>query len=407
MAGRKSTAKASPLMNTKTPPSIYFPLFLVFYEIATYLSNDMYLPALPDMMRDLHLTTQQAQLTLTTWFVGSATLPLIMGIISDRWGRRPTLLLGGIVYFLSSIVCAITHDPQILLIARFIQGAAIPSMMVAGYACIHEIYNQKEAIRILALMGSITILAPALGPLLGSLILLFTSWRGIFWIIALWAALAILCLYRFMPETCPPEKRQPIHWNILFAQYSRIITNKQFILLMCVLGFIFAGFIVWIAAGSLLVIETFQQSPLTFGVIQAIIFAAYIIGNRWVKYLLESMSVARLIWIGILFTLCGGLLSAFFAVILPESLYAFLFAMTIYSFGSALCFAPLNRSIIETSEEPMSARVALFTTAWTGFGVLGSLFASKYFNGGIASIAYPLAVAICISCVMNLLAHKI
>ena len=69
--------------------SIIFPILLVLYEIATYLSNDMYLPALPDMMRDLSLTTQQAQWTLTTWFIGSAFLPLVLGVVSDRYGRRP------------------------------------------------------------------------------------------------------------------------------------------------------------------------------------------------------------------------------------------------------------------------------------------------------------------------------
>lgn len=386
----------------KNVKSLYFPLLLVFYEIATYLSNDMYLPALPDMMRDLHLSTKQVQLTLTTWFIGSATLPLIMGIVSDRYGRRLTLLSGGVVYFFATIACALATNTQILLISRFIEGAAIPSMMVAGYSCIHESYEQKEAIRILALMGSITVLAPALGPLLGSIVLLFTDWRGIFWIIAIWTAVAISLLYKWMPETHPAENRLPIHLGNLFRHYGRILTNPRFVLLMAVLGFIFGGFIVWIAAGPLLVIESFHYTPLAFGLIQAVIFAAYIFGNRLIKLLLERVSIKYLIWSGLLCTLCGGVLLLLFAIIFPHYLSPFLLAMSIYSFGSALCFAPLNRSIIESSHEPMGIRVALFTVCWTGFAVLGSLVAGHFYNGTVMSLSCPIAIAIMISCVMML-----
>ncbi|VVC76952.1 Multidrug transporter MdfA [Aquicella siphonis] len=383
------TAKIKPLL---------FPFLLVLYEIATYLSNDMYLPALPDMMRELNLSMKQAQWTLTTWFVGSASLPLVMGVISDRYGRRLVLLTGGVIYTLATVVCALTTNANSLLAARFVEGAAIPSMMVAGYACIHELYEQKEAIRILALMSSITVLAPALGPLLGSIVLYFSSWRGIFWIIAAWAALAIFFLNKWMPETHPPEKRHPVHFGTLFKQYWRILTNKTFMLLLLVLGFTFMGFIVWITAGPLLVIESFHYSPLVFGLIQAEVFAAYILGNHWVKYLLEWVEVKSLILGGLGITLCGGLLALLFAIVFPDKLVLFVIAMTIYSFGSALCFAPLNRSIIEASEEPMGVRVALFTVLWTGFAVLGSLIASLFFNGAILSIALPVAVAIVISC---------
>jgi DHA1 family multidrug/chloramphenicol efflux transport protein-like MFS transporter len=375
------------------------------YEIATYLSNDMYLPALPEMMKELALSTKQAQWTLTTWFVGGACMPLVLGVFSDRYGRRPILLGGGIVYIVSTIICALTTNVHTLLIMRFIEGAAIPSMMVAGYACIHELYEQKEAIRILALMGSITVLAPALGPLLGSVVLLFTSWRGIFWIIAIWATITILLLAKWMPETLPREKRQPIHLETLFKQYGRVLINKQFMSLMCVLGFIFTGFIVWISAGPLLVLETFQHTAIVFGFIQAGIFAAYIMGNRWVKYLLEWMSIQSLIRLGLAITLTGGVLLILFAIFLPKNLYTFLFAMTLYSLGSALCFAPLNRSIIEASAEPMGVRVALFTVLWEAFAVLGSLIASVFFNGMIASIAYPIAAAILISCIIKLAAN--
>lgn len=385
-------------LHTKT---LLFPILLVLYEIATYLSNDMYLPALPDMMKDLGLSTKQAQWTLTAWFMGAASLPLLMGVISDRYGRRPVLLMGGLLYIIATIVCALTTDAHTLLIVRFIEGASIPSMMVAGYACIHELYEQKEAVKILALMGSITVLAPAVGPLLGSFILYFTSWRGIFWFIAIWSTISVLLLAKWMPETHPAEKRQPIHWGTLLKQNANVLMNKRFMLLMLVLGFMFAGFIIWISAGSLLVIETFNYSPVVFGLVQLGIFSAYIAANRCVKHLVEWIGIPRLIRLGLGIAFISSIFIFLSALFFPSNLFLFLIPLTLFSIGFALSFAPLNRSIIESSQEPMGTRVAFFTAMWQGFAGLGSLIASVFFNGSIASIAYPVAAAILIACLMK------
>lgn len=382
--------------------NLLFPLILVFYEIGIYLSNDMYLPALPDMMRDLSLTGQQAQLTLTLWFLGSASLPILVGPITDRYGRRRVLLAGGIVYIFASILCAVTTQLPLLLVGRFIEGSMMATMLVPGYACIHELFEQKQAVRILALMGSISVLAPALGPLLGGFLLLVTSWRGIFWFIAAWALLAIVLLSKWMPQD-REENKQKHNIKTLFAQYARIVTNKQFMLNMSVLGLIMSGWIVWISAGPLLVIDAFHFSAVAFGVIQAFVFAAYILGNYCVKHLMERITVSHLIKIGLTVTLCGGLLVLVAALQFPTTFYPFLFAMIFYSFGSALCFSPLNRMIIETSTEPMGVRVALFAVFLTAFSVLGSAAAGQFFNGTLLSIGLLIAVCISVACILKTL----
>lgn len=388
---------------TNYPTSLLFPLLLVFYEIATYLSNDMYLPALPTMMQELGLSTQQAQLTLTIWFLGQASMPLIIGIISDRVGRRPVLLLGGCIYILATLLCANVHNFYLLLVGRFLEGSMVASMLVPGYACIHEMYEQNKAVKILALMGSISVLAPALGPLLGGIILLVTDWRGIFWVIAAWATIAILFLYQWMPETHPREKCVPIRLTTLFKSYAAILLNLQFMSKMVILGLIFAGWIAWISAGPLLVIKSFHFSEIAFGIIQVCIFAAFIFGNRLVKYLLDWLGLTSLINWGLGITLCGGILLLLLAVWFPQTLYPFLIAMLIYSFGSALCFAPLNRSIIESSDQPMGMRVALFAVFLTSFAVIGSALAGQFFNGTLLSLAYIIATAIVLAAFLRLI----
>ncbi len=373
------------------------PFLLVLFEIATYLSNDMYLPALPAMMHDLHLTMPQVQSTLTIWFLGAAFMPLFMGAFADRFGRKPVLITGGITYFFANVICAFASTLPILLVTRFIQGGMVAAMLVPGYATIHDLYEEKEAIKILALMGSISILAPALGPVLGSIILLFASWRWIFGIIALLTLISVALLAYYMPETLLPENKHPLILKNLYQQYKKILLTKRFILNICVIGFIFAGFIVWITASPLLIINNFQYSALAFGIIQAIVFCSYIIGNRQVKYLLDTLGTNALIYLGMIITALGGLAILIFALLFSTSLFLFIIGMLIYSFGSALCYAPLNRRIIESSDAPMGARVALFTAFITGFSSLGSGTASLFFDNNILSLALLISGAILIS----------
>lgn len=130
---------------------------------------------------------------------------------------------------------------------------------------------------------------------------------------------------------------------------------------------------------------------------QAGIFGAYILGNYSINQLLKTRQVDELINLGLLITLAGGVLMIFFVLLLPLNLFCFLITMTVYSFGSGLCFAPLNRSIIEASDAPMGVKVALFTVFFTAFGALGSAFASVFFNGSINSLAWLIGTCIIIS----------
>lgn len=389
---------------TKLAHSLLFPLLLVFYEITTYLSNDMYLPALPNMMTDLALSTKQVQWSLTVWFVGQACFPFVIGALSDLLGRRKVLLGGGLVYIFATVLCAVATRYDILLLGRFIEGGMVAAMLVPGYACIHETYEHKEAIRILALMGSVSVLAPALGPLFGGFILLAASWRAIFWLIALMAVVAIALLYRFMPETLPKEKRQPIHLGKLAQAYFNVVSNRRYMMLMSALGFVFAGFIAWISAGPLLVIESFQRSEIEFGVVQLVVFAIYIFGNRLVKVLMDWLGVSALVQLGLGCTLLGGIFVSLLAYLYPNALYPFLAAFMIYSFGAALCFAPLNRTIIESSQESMGVRVAMFTVCLTIYGAFGSAMAGLYYDGSVRSLAALIAGAIALGCVCKWLA---
>lgn len=384
-----------------------FPFILVFYEVTNYLANDMYLPALPNIANDFKISAHYAQMTLTAWFLGTATLQLILGPISDRIGRRPVLLCGGIVFVVSTFVCAVTSNINVLLLARFFQGCSVCTIGTAGYSSIHESFEQRKAIHILAIMGSITVLAPAFGPLVGGFILTWVSWRWIFGILVIWALIALFVLYLWMPESNSKEKRHSLNWQLIFKNYHSILSNPRFMLNTFIFCFTFLGMIAWIAAGPFLVIEKFKYSTFIFGICQALVFGSLILGAQVVKYLIHKINIDRLINLGIGLTLTGSVIGFLLSIIYPHFLLGLVLSLMMFTFGSSLSFSPSHRIAIEACPEPMGARMAIFSSLMSVFGVIGGLLVSATYTGSLLWISTLLLIVSLAACLIRFIGKNI
>lgn len=369
---------------------LLFPLLLVCYEVAIYLTNDAYLPALPTIVSDLVTNQHLAQLTLTTWFFGSVSIQLFLGPISDRYGRRPVLLIGGVFFLIATIVCALTTDIGVLLFFRFLQGAAIPSMIVAGYATIHELFDHKRAIYTLAWMISITVLAPAFGPMFGAAVLYFVGWRWIFGILALWGGIALTFLFFQMPET-QQKKEHALKLKQIMRQYKNIFLNLNYMRSALCYCFLFGALIAWIAAGPFLVIAEFHHDIFAFGFLQILVFGSYIIGTRFVKPMMQKYESDWLIRVGLAIALVGGVLSLL-TWVYPRNLSIIIISLMLVASGAGFSSPPLNRTAIEASVEPMGARMAMFSTLMSFFGIIGSALISTFFDGTLVSFSVILVI---------------
>jgi Bcr/CflA subfamily drug resistance transporter len=370
-----------------------FPLMLVCYEIVNYLANDMYFPALPSLIHDLAINTSLAQQTVTAWFFGASSLHLLLGPISDRFGRKPVLLAGGVLFIVATWICAFTSNITVLLIARFIQGATVSTLGTAGYTSIHESYTRKKAIQILAVMTSIVMLAPAFGPLLGGIFLQWVNWRWIFVFLALSASLSWLGLCFSMPETNPFERRLKLKWRIVLKNYSQILRNKAFMLNLFILSFNVLAKVAWIVGGPFLIISQFKLNTLYFGFIQALVFGSQILGAQIVKRIIHKVEIDHLINQGLAISLFASALAVCLSVIFPHRLIGLVICLMIFCFGTALS-GPLQRLCIESSPEPMGARMAVYSSWISLFCSLASLLFSMSYTGSLlwfASLLFILA----------------
>ncbi len=389
---------------TKRSHMTLFPLLLVLYEVAIYLSMDAYVPALPKITTFFAISANLAQLTMVIWMIGGLAVQLIFGPLSDRYGRRPLLLWGGVLYILSSVLCAVAPTIHVLLIGRFLQGVAMPSMFIAGYAAINELFDSKQAIGMLARMNSVTILAPAFGPLLGGAFLLAFSWRWIFIILGLWALITVVLLYFKMPETV--VKPKPFQFNQIILHYRSVFANYKFILLSLLTVFPIIGVISWILAGPFIIIHKFHLSTLTFGIIQTFIFGSFILGTKVVSKFATADRNHFLINLGLGLAFLGAIITTLISWLFPNALFAVIAFIMLLTFGGGLSMPILSRLTLEASDAPMGIRVTVFSLMRIGSGVLGSVSVLLFYSGSLISLAAIMLFFTAIAVVIRILLSR-
>ncbi len=372
------------------------PFLIVFYEIALFLSNDMYLPSMPTIAMDLSLTKDQIQSSLTVWFMGAGCFQLLLGPISDRFGRRNVLLFGSIIFMISSAYCAVADSLELMLWARFFQGTALGSL-VAAYAAIHEMYTTKRAIKIIALMGAISILAPAFGPLLGAMLIQYASWRYIFWLFVVMGGLSFISMAVYLPES--NRHKHSLHLKVVLRDFKRIFCNKDFILPNLSYCCLVAVFFFWMFESPFVFIEIYHKSTLYYGVAQAAIFGCFFVGAELIKVLLRMCTVQVLIKWSMLATIFASIFLVLISAYYPSMLAA-IAAMMLISLGTSMVFGPINRIAIEASTEPMGRRTALFSTTISLFGALCGWILSLNNTESLLSIAVLILISIILASVL-------
>ena len=191
----------TPVRPTLTPMLL---ALLALLSAFTPLSIDMYLPALPVIAVDLRGTAGDIQLTLSAFMVAFGAGQIFYGPAGDRFGRRPVILGGLLIYVLTSIGCAFAGEAMHLILLRFLQGLAACGGVVLARTMVRDLAERDQAARAMSLMMACTSIAPMLAPLIGGQILWFMGWRAVFWTLAGIGVLAFIAAYLRLPETLRP-----------------------------------------------------------------------------------------------------------------------------------------------------------------------------------------------------------
>ncbi|MFD0144283.1 MULTISPECIES: Bcr/CflA family multidrug efflux MFS transporter [unclassified Streptomyces] len=231
------------------------------------LSMDMYLPALPEVTEMLRSPAATVQLTLTACLAGMALGQLVVGPMSDRWGRRRPLLIGMLVYVAATAVCAFAPTVELLIGFRLLQGLAGAAGIVIARAVVRDLYDGVAMARFFSTLMLISGAAPIIAPLIGGQILRITDWRGVFHVLALIGVLLTLVVWKWLEETLPPERRHEGGVGEALRTMRGLLADRVFTGYMLAGGLAFAALFAYISASPFVVQEIYGASPQTFSLL--------------------------------------------------------------------------------------------------------------------------------------------
>ncbi|MFE5537050.1 Bcr/CflA family multidrug efflux MFS transporter [Streptomyces sp. NPDC056492] len=231
------------------------------------LSMDMYLPALPQVTGALHSPAATIQLTLTACLAGMALGQLVIGPMSDKWGRRKPLLIGMVVYVLATAICALAPSAELLIGFRLLQGLAGSAAIVIARAVVRDLYDGVEMARFFSTLMLISGVAPIIAPLIGGQILRFADWRGVFVVLTGVGAVLTLVVWRSLGETLPPEQRQTGGVGSALRTMRGLLGDRGFAGYTLAGGFAFATLFSYISASPFVVQEIYGASPQAFSLL--------------------------------------------------------------------------------------------------------------------------------------------
>ncbi|EIV8404046.1 multidrug effflux MFS transporter [Escherichia coli] len=254
------------------------------------LCTDFYLSALPDMTADLSSSNARAQLTLTTALIGLGFGQFIFGPLSDRIGRKKPLLASLLLFIMSSLWCAFTQDMNQLILARLIQGVAGAGGAVLSRAIARDLYNGKALTNFFALLMTVNGIAPVLAPVLGSIQLSVTGWRGLFITLACAGVLMFLASIFGLNETRVKSVSKKKTTTSL-----QVLKDRTFISFSLLQGFMMAGLFAYIGASSYVLQDIYHLTPQHYSMAFALNGIGMIISSILMAKLAHRFSEMRIL----------------------------------------------------------------------------------------------------------------
>lgn len=234
------------------------------------LGIDMYLPSIPAMAQSLSTTEGAIQLSLMTYFVGLMLGQLFYGPLSDKFGRKPMISLGLLIFILGSIGCAFVENVLQLHIMRLVQGVGGSIGMVIAFAMIKDLYQGPMMGKMMSMVLAILGLSPVLAPLMGNGLQSLDSWRAIFIFLAIYSAIILIACSVLLPETRSKALGQNFKLEKTFQHYLNIYLDLKFIVYALTLCIAQAGFFAYLAGSASVFITEYQLSATQFSVLFAV-----------------------------------------------------------------------------------------------------------------------------------------
>jgi DHA1 family bicyclomycin/chloramphenicol resistance-like MFS transporter len=382
----KPPAKADE--NSLATSKVMLALLVLMTGVAP-ISLYLLVPALPMLATTFDRDISVAQMTVSLYMVGIACSQIIMGPLSDKFGRRPVLLAGLGLMLVASLACVFAQNLPQLIAARFFQALGGASGMVIGRAIIRDLYPRERVGAMISLVIAVMMIAQMLSPLTGGLIETVFGWRAIFYLITAAALSITIGIALVLPETRRARAADGSFRN----DVGKLIGSRAFIgfvlcqVLASQIIFTFAG------GGPYIVVTQMGRTSAEYGAWFATTGFAYLVGNLFCVRFAPRHSLERLIWFGLALQLSGSALNLVWSLAGINQIPVWLFGtQMIVMIGNAFVMANSAAGVISIRPDAAGTASGAMGFLQMGVGSLVSQFGA--YLGGHTTTTLPLTSAI-------------
>jgi DHA1 family bicyclomycin/chloramphenicol resistance-like MFS transporter len=311
------------------------PGFVILLTALTALgpvSTDFYLPSLPSIAAYFSVGEAKAQLTLSAFLVGFAVAMLLYGPLSDRFGRKPVLLTGLVIFTLSTMACALAGSIEQLIVARMFQAIGAGAGPVISRAIVRDKFGASGASRALSYLAAAMALAPAVGPIMGGYLQQQLGWQSIFWAIAIYGVIAIACAIVRLPESHPAGRRVAHGPIAMLKTYVMLLQQRRYIGFVLCQTFSYSGIFCFISGSSFVFINILGVAPQRFGWCFSVFVIGYMIGTVLSARLTHPIGIDGMVQLGAGLALASTLALTLVALVAP-SIVGLLLPLMVYMIG--------------------------------------------------------------------------
>jgi DHA1 family bicyclomycin/chloramphenicol resistance-like MFS transporter len=368
------------------------------------ISTDLYLPSLPPIARYFSVTPAVVQQTLSLFVTGFGVAQLLAGPMSDRFGRRPVLLAGLVLYVAASVSCALAVSIDVLLLARLVQAVGCCTAVVIARAIVRDVHSPVEGARVVALATSLMALAPLLGPIAGAYLQVVFGWRSTFVLVAAFCLALLALVWARFAETNAHPNLGALRPSGLAAGWREILTVRAFWAYTLPGALSYGSIFVFISGASFVLTDVLHMPTIWFGYAWAFGVSGFLIGTVVCRRLFVRIGIARTASLGATLSalagICflaavGGGLRHWTTVVLSQFLVMFAHGINwpCAQVGAVAPFAQRAGTAAGLLGF-FTMLAALLTGSWIGVSFNGTLYPMALTSAGLGILLFGCARAL-------------
>ncbi len=368
-------------------PAVLIAIVSVLVLIAPF-SNDIFLPSMPSMARDLATDYGSIQLTLSLFMLGIGVAQLVLGPLSDGFGRRPVLKWTMILYVGASAACVVAPNIETLLAARVVQSVGGCAGLVVGRAMIRDRFEGAKAAQAYAYIATALAAGPMLGPIIGGQFEVWFDWRASFVFLTVFGLVALVAVIWVLGETNAAPNREAIRPGRLMRGYASMFRDRRYLGYVLTITFTYGGVFTFISGSAFVFIDLLGVAPEIYGLGFAIAIGGYGAGTFAASQISARIGIDGMIRTGGLIACASTLCLVGFAWAGALDVWTIIGPVTVFTFGTGFVFPNCQAGTIMPYPHMAGTAAALMGSIQMAAAALIGALVGQLHNG----TAWPMVI---------------